>query len=132
MKGQKDWAALLGRILLSILFIESGFGKIGGFEHTVASIASHGLPFPQLLAAITIAVELGGGLLVLIGWQARWVALLLAAFVVVITPIFHNFWSAPAAQAIAQQINFMKNVAIVGGILLLFAFGPGRYSADRS
>jgi putative oxidoreductase len=131
MSGQKDWAALVGRILLCILFIESGFGKIGGFEGTVRSIAAHGLPISQVLAAGAIAIELGGGLLILFGWKTRWVALALALFMIVITPIFHNFWSAPAAQAMAQQINFMKNVSILGGIFLLFAFGPGRYSVDR-
>jgi putative oxidoreductase len=132
MSGQRDWAALIGRILLSILFIESGFGKIGGFEGTAGYIASRGLPFPQVLAAISILIELGGGLAVLIGWKTRWVALGLIVFMIIITPIFHNFWSAPGAAAMAQQINFMKNVSILGGIFLLFAFGPGRYSADRA
>src|SRR6516164_7222942 len=64
MSGQRDWAALIGRILLCILFIESGFGKIGGFEGTAGYIASRGLPFPQVLAAISILIELGGGLAV--------------------------------------------------------------------
>lgn len=132
MSVQRDWAALIGRILLSILFIESGFGKIGGFEGVAGYIGSRGLPFPQLLAAIAIVIELGGGLAVLIGWKTRWVALMLIVFMIVITPIFHNFWSAPAAAAAAQQINFMKNVSILGGIFLLLAFGPGRYSADRA
>jgi len=131
MSGQRDWAALIGRILLCILFIESGFGKIGGFEGTAGYIASRGLPFPQVLAAMSILVELGGGLAVLIGWKTRWVALVLIVFMIVITPIFHNFWSAPAATAMSQQINFMKNVSILGGIFLLLAFGPGRYSADK-
>ena len=131
MSGQRDWAALIGRILLCILFIESGFGKIGGFEGTAGYIASRGLPLPQVLAALSILIELGGGLLVLLGWKTRWVALVLIVFMIVITPIFHNFWSAPAAAAAAQQINFMKNVSILGGIFLLLAFGPGRYSADK-
>ena len=116
MNEQKDWAALVGRILLSILFIISGFEKISGFEGTTGFIAGHGLPFPQVLA----------------GWKTRWVALALIIFMIVITPIFHNFWSAPPAQAMNQQINFMKNVSILGGIFLLFAFGPGRYSLDRA
>ncbi|HSS71345.1 MAG TPA: DoxX family protein [Casimicrobiaceae bacterium] len=132
MNAQKDWAALVGRILLSILFIISGFEKISGFEGTAASIAGHGLPFSQVLAAGAIVIELGGGLAVLAGWKTRWVALALIVFMIVITPIFHNFWSAPPAQAMNQQINFMKNVSILGGIFLLLAFGPGRYSLDRA
>jgi len=132
MNAQKDWSALVGRILLSILFIISGFEKISGFEGTAGYIAGHGLPFSQVLAAAAIAIELGGGLAVLAGWKTRWVALVLIVFMIVITPVFHNFWSAPAAQAMNQQINFMKNVSILGGIFLLFAFGPGRYSLDRA
>jgi len=131
MSGQRDWAALIGRILLAILFIHSGFGKINGFEGTAGYIASKGLPLPQVLTAIAIVIELGGGLAVLIGWKTRWVALTLIVFMLVITPVFHNFWSVPAAAAMEQQINFMKNVSILGGIFLLLAFGPGRYSADK-
>jgi putative oxidoreductase len=131
MSGQRDWAALIGRILLAILFIQSGFGKISGFEGTAGYIASKGLPLAQVLTAIAIVIELGGGLAVLIGWKTRWVALALIAFMIVITPIFHNFWSVPAAAAMEQQINFMKNVSILGGIFLLLGFGPGRYSADK-
>jgi len=132
MSGQKDWAALIGRILLSILFIESGFGKIGGFEGTAGYITSRGLPLPQVLTFIAILIELGGGLLILLGWKTRWVALILIVFMIVITPIFHNFWSATAAAAMEQRINFMKNISILGGIFLLLAFGPARYSVDRA
>jgi putative oxidoreductase len=132
MNEQKDWSALVGRILLSILFIISGFEKISGFEGTVGTIAGHGLPMPQVLAAGAIAIELGGGLAVLAGWKTRWVALALIVFMIVITPTFHNFWGAPPEQAMNQQINFLKNVSILGGIFLLFAFGPGRYSVDRA
>ena len=80
MDQTRDVAALLGRILLAIIFIKSGFGKIGGFEGTVAAIASKGIPLPQVAAAITIAIELGGGLLLLVGWKARWAALLIFLF----------------------------------------------------
>jgi putative oxidoreductase len=131
MNSQKDWAALVGRVLLSILFIESGFEKISGFEGTAGYIAGHGLPFPQVLVAIAIVIELGGGLAVLAGWKTRWVALALIVFMVVITPVFHNFWGAPPEAVMAQRINFMKNVSILGGIFLLLAFGPGRYSVDK-
>jgi putative oxidoreductase len=129
---QKDWAALLGRILLAGMFVISGYGKIPGFEGTVGYIAAKGLPVPQLLAAIAILIELGGGLAILLGWKTRWAALALIVFLIVITPIFHGFWAVPPEQVMAQKINFMKNVSILGGMLLLFAFGPGRYSVERS
>jgi len=131
MEGQKDWAALLGRMLLVILFFISGFGKIPGYEGTAAYIASNGLPMPQVLAAISIIIELGGAIAIALGWKTRFAAALLALFMVVITPVFHKFWGVPPDEAAMQQIHFMKNVSILGGFLLLFAFGPGRYSIDQ-
>lgn len=132
MRGRSDGMALVGRILLALLFIWSGWGKLNGFSGTVGFIGSQGLPMPQVLAAIAIAVELGGGILLLIGLKTRWVAMALVLFLIVITPIFHNFWNAPAAQVQMQEINFLKNVAIMGGILMVAAFGPGRLSVDRA
>ena len=129
---QHDWAALVGRILLAIMFITSGFSKIGGFEGTAGYIASKGLPMPQVLAALTIAVELGGGILLVIGWKARWAALALAAFVLLAAFLFHNFWAMPEAQKMAQSQSFWRNVTIAGGMLMVFAFGPGRMSIDRN
>ena len=131
MNDQKDWAALLGRMLLALLFVISGFGKIPGFQGTVGHIAAKGLPLPEVLAALAVLVELGGGIAIALGWKTRWVAAAMILFLLVITPIFHNFWAAPPDQAIIQQTNFMKNVSILGGFLILFAFGPGRYSIDN-
>ena len=126
-----DTAALVGRILLAVMFITSGFGKISGFEGTVGYIASKGLPLPQVGAVIAIVVELGGGLLLAIGYKARWAALALAIFTIVAAIFFHNYWAVEAAEKMGQQINFWKNVSITGGMLMVFAFGPGRYSLDR-
>src|SRR5271166_5228621 len=128
----KDLMALVGRILLAAMFVISGYGKLTGFDGAVGYIASKGLPMPQLLAAAAILVELGGGLAIVIGWKTRWVALAFILFLIVITPIFHNYWAAPADQMMGQQINFMKNLTILGGMLLLLAFGPGRYSVDKA
>jgi putative oxidoreductase len=124
-------AALVGRLLLAVLFIMSGFSKIGGFEDTAGAIASKGLPIPQVLAALTIAVELGGGLLLAVGLKARWAALAIALFTLVAAFLFHAYWGLPADQRMAQYINFWKNVSIAGGLLMVLAFGPGRYSLDR-
>ncbi len=132
MNVQKDWAELLGRIVLAVIFVVSGFGKLTGFAGTAGYIASQGLPMPQLLAAVSILIELGGGLAVIIGWKTRWAALAFIVFLIVITPIFHNYWAAPQEQMMAQQINFMKNLSMLGGFLLLLGFGPGRYSLDRA
>ena len=123
--------ALLGRVLLASIFVYSGFGKITDFQGTVGYIAGAGLPMAQVLAVGAIIVEFIGGLALLIGFRARWAALAFVIFLIVITPIFHNFWSAPEAEAMSQQINFIKNMAIIGGMLMVVAFGPGRYSVDK-
>jgi putative oxidoreductase len=125
-------AALAGRILLAVIFIISGIGKITGFDGTVGYIASKGLPMAQLVAIATIVVEVGGGILLAIGYKARWAALALAVFTLLAAIIFHNFWAVEAAQKMNQQINFLKNLAIIGGMLMVFAFGPGRMSVDKS
>jgi putative oxidoreductase len=123
-------ATLVGRALLAMLFIPAGWAKIAGFSGVVGYISSKGVPLPEAAAAIAIAAELGLGLLLLFGLKARWAALGLAVFVAVITPIFHNFWAASAAQQMMQQQSFYKNIAVLGGLLVLFAFGPGRWSVD--
>ena len=126
----QDTLALVGRVLLAWLFVPAGWAKIGGFAGTAGYIASKGIPFPELCAALAIAAELGLGLLLLVGWQARWAALGLAVFVAVITPLFHNFWAMPEAQQMMQKQAFGKNIAIVGGLLAFAAFGAGRLSLD--
>jgi putative oxidoreductase len=125
-----DTAALIGRILLAILFIKSGWGKIGGFEQTAGYMASKGLPMAEVLLVITILLELVGGAMLVVGYKARWAALAFAAWLVPVTLVFHQFWGIPAEQVQNQTNHFFKNVAIFGGMLVVFAFGPGRYSLD--
>ena len=122
--------SLIGRALLALLFIPAGFSKIAGFSGTVGYIASKGVPLPEVAAALAIAIELGLGLLLLVGFQARWAALGIAIFTFVISFIFHNFWGVPAEQVMAQQQAFFKNIAVVGGLLMVVAFGPGGFSFD--
>jgi len=124
-------AALVGRILVAAIFLISGFGKIGGFEGVVGYIGSKGLPMPEVLAAATILLEVGGGILLVLGYKVRWVSILFFVWLIPTTFIFHRFWGIDAAQVQAQQINFLKNVSIMGGFLMLFGFGPGAYSLDR-
>jgi putative oxidoreductase len=126
----QDFMSLLGRALLALLFIPAGWGKIAGFAGVAGYIASKGIPLPEVCAALAIAAELGLGLLLLVGWQTRWAALGLAIFVAVITPIFHNFWAMPEAQVMMQKQAFFKNIAVVGGLLVVAAFGAGRFSLD--
>ena len=128
--GAHDAMALVGRLLIAYMFVPSGFGKLMGFAGTAGYIASKGVPFPEICAAIAVFAELGLGLALLAGFQTRWAALGLAIFVAVITPIFHNYWAVPEAQLMMQKLNFTKNLAIVGGLLAFAAFGAGRLSID--
>ena len=130
MTPLQDTTLLAGRILLGLIFLLSGFGKIGGFTGTAAYIASKGLPMPEVLAALTVLIEIGGGLALVVGFHARQAALLLAVFTLLAGFIFHNFWAVPEAQKMAQQINFLKNLAIAGGMLFVSVFGPGGLSVD--
>ena len=131
MNHGSDILALLGRVLLASIFVYSGFGKITDFQGTAGYISGAGLPMPQVLAVGSIIVEFIGGLALLIGFRARWAALAFVLFLIIITPVFHNFWSGPPAEMMSQQINFIKNIAIIGGMLMVMAFGPGRYSVDK-
>lgn len=124
--AQHDWAALLARILLVALFLITGLGKLADPVGTIGYIASVGLPLPTLAFGGAVAVELLGGLAVLIGFKTRLAALAIAAFSVVAAAAFHNQLSDQI-----QMIMFLKNFSIAGGFLLLAAFGPGRYSLDR-
>ncbi|HEY2629909.1 MAG TPA: DoxX family protein [Usitatibacter sp.] len=133
MNNTKDSAALVGRVLLAFMFVLSGFGKISGYEGTAGYMASKGLPMIGVLLPLTILTELGGGLALIAGFKARWAALLLAGFSLLAAIIFHDFWTVvDPMQHMNQQINFLKNVSIAGGMLMVFAFGPGRYSVDKS
>lgn len=127
----KRYASLLGRILLSAIFIIAGLMKIFGWSGTAAYMASKGMPLIPLFLALTILVETGGGLALLVGFRARLAALALFLFLIPTTLIFHNFWALEGAARGAQQTNFLKNLAIMGGLLMVAAFGPGPLSLDR-
>ena len=126
----QNTVAVVGRILIALIFVLSGFSKIGGFDGTVGYIASKGLPLPALGAVIAIVVELFGGIALILGLYTRWVALAMALFTLAAAVFFHNFWGVPAEQMMNQNIHFMKNISMVGGLLTVFAFGAGAFSLD--
>jgi putative oxidoreductase len=125
MTNLNNAAATGGRLLMSVIFLLSGFEKLIGFGGTVAYMASQSLPLPMLAAIVAVVVECLGGLLVLIGYQTRTTALILAAWSVVTALVAHAHFSDPN-----QMINFLKNLAMAGGFLQLFAFGGGAWSVD--
>jgi putative oxidoreductase len=122
--------SFVSRALFALLFIPSGIDKITGFSGTVKYIISAGVPFPEAAAVIAILVEVGLGILLLIGYQTRWVALGMFAFVVVLPFIFHAYWSVPAAQVMMQKMIFYKDLAIAGGLLGFATWGAGGWSVD--
>ena len=115
---------LAGRILLAQIFIIAGIGKITGYAGTQAYMSAMGVP--GALLPLVIALEIGGGLALILGWRTKWVCFAMAAFTIVAALIFHhNFADA------MQKINFMKNLAIAGGFLILAVSGPGTLSLDK-
>jgi putative oxidoreductase len=120
-------AALVGRILIALIFLQSGVEKFVHYSGTLGYMTKAGLPFPEVLLVASAVVETLAAAAIIAGWKARWAALALVAWMIPVTLIFHN----PAAGQDAM-IHFMKNVSITGGLLMLFAFGPGALSARRS
>mgnify|MGYP003386302896 FL=1 len=121
---------LIGRVLLAALFLPAGLSKIGGFAGTVGYIGSKGLPMAEVTAVIAILVEVGGGLALIAGVGTRLAALALAVFTLVATFVFHNYWVLPAETQMVQQLMFFKNIAVVGGLWTLAAWGAGGWSLD--
>lgn len=122
--------SLIGRLLLALLFLPAGIAKIGGYAGTVGYIASKGLPLPEVGALVAIVVEVGGGLALVAGFGTRFAALALALFTLAASVVFHNYWALPADQQMVQQLMFFKNIAVVGGLLTLAAWGAGAWSLD--
>ena len=116
---------LIGRILIAVLFLVAGIGKLTAVAGTTTYFAKLGRPAPQLMVWLTILVEIGGAVLLILGWQTRRVAWLLAAFTVVASFLGHRFWDDPS-----QMNQFLKNLAIVGGLIFVAATGPGALSVD--
>lgn len=131
MNALNQYGPLAGRILIALIFVFAGFGKITGFEGTVGYIASKGMPLPQLAAIGAIIIELGGGIMLVLGWKTRLAAMALFLFTGLAALIFHNFWAAAPDQAQNQMIHFMKNMAIMGGILFVMVHGAGALSLDK-
>ncbi len=130
MNALQNPLALLGRILVAWFFVIPGFGKLTGFAGAVGYAASAGMPMPEIAVGIGLCVEILGGLAILLGWGTRYAALALAFFTLVASFFFHAYWSVPAEARAVTQLLFNKNIAIVGGLLVLAAFGAGGWSMD--
>lgn len=132
LNAYQPWGLLAGRLLLAYIFVMSGWGKLMGFAGTAGYMASKGLPMVEVLLVGAIIIELIGGLMLAVGWKARWAAWAIFLFVLIISPIFHAFWAVPAEEVRMQTIQFNKNLAIMGGMLYAAFMGPGRLSIDKA
>lgn len=130
-ENQKDGLLLAGRLLLVVLFVKFGLGKVVAFANTSAYMASTDLPAPSLMTIIAIAMELGVGIAIAIGFYTRPLALVLAIYTLVAALLGHPYWNMGGELRYDSMINFYKNISIAGGLLLLIGTGPGAYSLDK-
>jgi putative oxidoreductase len=127
----KQYAPLVGRILMALIFLQSALGKIIGFAATAAGMAAKGMPMTEALLVGAIALELAGAILLVLGWHTRWAALALIIFLVPATLYFHNYWSYPEKEVRNQRNHFMKNVTILGALVFVIGMGAGPLSIDN-
>jgi putative oxidoreductase len=125
------YAPLVGRFLLVFLFFLSGVGKIMDWSGTAGYMTAAGLPLVPVLLFFAILIEILGPIMIILGIYTRYTAIIMAGYLILVTPIFHNFWAFHGMERSMQQTNFLKNLAIIGGLLVLAAHGPGPISLDE-
>lgn len=131
MRTVENVTNLIGRVLIAGLFLPAGFSKLMGFEGTVGYFSSLGLVVPSVLAVAVIVLEILGGVTLLLGYKTRITAVILALFTLGASIIGHAYWSVPADQVFIAKLLFYKNLAIIGGLVILASTGSGQLSMDR-
>jgi putative oxidoreductase len=127
----QNFLLLIGRVLIGLIFVESGWRKLTGMDAFVTSLANRHVPYATVLGWIGAGVEFAGGLALVLGAWTRCGALMLIVFTIIATLIGHRYWEiADAAARRMQQSHFAKNVTIIGGLVLLLVTGGGRFSVD--
>ncbi len=128
--GLRRFGQLFARVLLCAVFLVSGSGKIADWQGTTEYMAAKGMPAVSFFLACAILLELGGGLSLLLGFRTRAGAAALILFLIPATLIFHNFWAFEGMDQRMQMINFLKNLAILGGLIQTMVYGAGAFSLD--
>ncbi len=130
MKILDTYIPLIGRFFMSLIFIISGINKIFNFSGTAGYMAMQGMPLVSFFLVGAIIIELGGGLLLLVGYKTKIVTVILFLYLIPTTLIFHHFWTYTGMQRQDMQIHFLKNLSIMGGMLMVYYFGAGPKSID--
>lgn len=123
---------LAGRLLISTIFIFSGLSKLGAHAAMAGFATAKGLPAADLAIWVAAAVEILGGLSILLGFQTRIGAWVLFFYLIPVSVTFHNFWALQGMEKMDNQVHFFKNIAIMGGLLFVATFGAGAYSIDAA
>ena len=131
MRAVENVTNLVGRVLIAGLFLPAGISKLMGFEGTVGYFSSLGLAMPTVLTVGVIAIEILGGVTLLLGYKTRITAVILALFTLGASVVGHAYWAVPADQVFVAKLLFYKNIAIIGGLLVLASAGAGGLSIDR-
>ena len=126
----QSWTLLLGRILIGSLFLVEGIRQVMFYAGSVGYFNKLGFPAPEAMVWLSIIIHIAGGILLIVGWRTQWVLWLLLALVVIATAMAHRFWEFDAAQYGNQLDHFLKNLAIIGGLLYVITFGAGAMSVD--
>lgn len=130
-KSIEEWGPLVGRVMLALIFLIAGIGKITNFAGTAGYMASKGVPLTDIALVLTIIIEIGGALMLIVGWKARWAAGIMFLWLIPVTLMMHNFWTMTGGAHQTNFIMFLKNISIMGAMLMVMAHGPGPKSLDK-
>jgi putative oxidoreductase len=131
MKLDHPAIPLLGRLLITYIFLTSGISKVTDWSGNVAYMNTRHLPWIPLLLGVAAVIELGGSLCLITGYQARLAALVMFVYLLAVTVLFHNYWAMPPQTAGMMETHFRKNLGIMGGLLMLVYSGPGAWAVGR-
>jgi putative oxidoreductase len=126
----QSWTLLIGRILIGSLFLVEGIRQVMSNAGSVVYFNKLGFPAPETMVWLSIIIHIAGGILLIVGWKTKWVSWLLLALVVIATAMAHRFWQFESAQYGNQLDHFLKNLAIIGGLLYVITLGAGAMSVD--
>jgi putative oxidoreductase len=131
MKLDHPVVPLLGRLMISYIFVTSGIAKVFSWSGNVAYMSTRHLPLIPVLLAAALVIELAGSACLVTGFQARVAAFVMFLYTTAVTVLFHNYWASSDMMAAMQETHFRKNLAIMGGLLMLAYSGPGKWALGR-